>query len=1149
MTTATAEPDPRRLRIGRRLRLLLGPGPAAHYHDACALVDDPRELHSTTHIVSHLLREIESALRDVLTPFTQLAASEADESPYDPNEIGRPSIGEALSQLHRDVVRTCRVVLGLPIDAPTRPDVPKGQPEGQGQRSNIRAILSALNISPQDPVARKWLDLAGQFHGRAHRRALAEPRPVDDAFRQFFEDCEAILDYVLDRVDANYVNVFDVLDRLAAKSPVTKDDVKFLLGSVPQNAIALGRFYEAVSDPSWLHLLRRAGVFAAPPPPQLHEADNTVSFTAWPPMKYLIRLAPDYPEEVIATVNEIPSTENVYVNAAIVDVAQALPLAVIREVLPRMMAALDSPYKMAYPARMGRLIGRLASGGEISTAVELATGMLSFERSTEDESEPETEMIRAMREPRLRIDEHTYGEILERQVPQLVSVAGTPAIALLADLLEEAVKVSSSIGMIEAHEDFSTVWRREVAPEGLSHDLGVKSQLTSTLRDGVVAQVASEPCELQGIVAQLEGRQWSIFRRLAMHLLALCGSQDMAAVESRLMDRESFDDEQLRPEYDRLLGAHFGVLSEGVQSAILEWIDEGRDLEYYASRVVANFDREPTEEEKRIYVEVWQLERLAPIADQLSDNWCARYEQLVGAYGPPRGAGGLVHSGAIGPRSPTTAEELAALDIEQLLQYLREFEPDGDFFGPSKNGLAVTLTEVVAANPGRYMSAAGEFGTLDVEYTHGFLSGVIRVLPSGVEINWSDVLDLCEAIVGHPRTTSDGDEIDNGWGWARQDVMRLLCMGFEAVHPLLEEHRERVFAAISAVATDPYPSPADEERFGPPNTSPDHLALNSVRPRAIDAAVQYAVWIYRRNPEDPFTEVIVLLEQHLDPDADPSVAVRSVFGSQFGNLVALNSTWAAGVAEKVFPAAVAQRPLWEAAWDAYLWRGIQNKPTWLTLRGQYALAVSRVEPGTDDRHQTSRDHALVQHLMNLYWAGELDLGEGLLGDLYAVADDDSRHLALETIGRSLAQDGPPLDEVVVDRLLALWDARVEVTRTHPTRELSAFGWWFCSSHIDVDRRIAGLRDALELSGSAEPAHMIIEQLGTLSAQLPHQAAELLAEMVEHEVEGWRLSLWDDGAATVIRAALASSNPATAQVAREVASRAAARGHPAWLDIA
>jgi len=59
--------DPRQERIYRRLTLV-GPGPASFYRDACLLMASGTLLDSTTHVIAHLLREIESALRNVLEP-------------------------------------------------------------------------------------------------------------------------------------------------------------------------------------------------------------------------------------------------------------------------------------------------------------------------------------------------------------------------------------------------------------------------------------------------------------------------------------------------------------------------------------------------------------------------------------------------------------------------------------------------------------------------------------------------------------------------------------------------------------------------------------------------------------------------------------------------------------------------------------------------------------------------------------------------------------------------------------------------------------------------------------------------------------------------------------------------------------------------
>ncbi len=256
-------PDPRRLRIRWRLGKLVGPGPTAFYRDACDLMDDPARFQSTTHLVAHLIREIESAFRDVLVPLS----------------AGSPP--------------------------PAGADDTKGT--GNIHKDEIRAILSALGIPISDPVAKKWLRQAGSYQGRAHRRNLAEPAPVTDSVAQFFDDFEGILDYVLDKMEANFASVIATLDQLAVKAPATASDVTFLLTSVPQDFVALGRFFERIADPSWLPLLRRAGLFALPPEPELHE-DNTVGFPPWPQLRYLVRMATVLPDEVTEIAKVIPTT-------------------------------------------------------------------------------------------------------------------------------------------------------------------------------------------------------------------------------------------------------------------------------------------------------------------------------------------------------------------------------------------------------------------------------------------------------------------------------------------------------------------------------------------------------------------------------------------------------------------------------------------------------------------------------------------------------------------------------------------------------------------------------------------------------------------------------------------------------------------------
>jgi len=53
----------------------------------------------------------------------------------------------------------------------------------KGHKDEIKAILAALEIPDNDPVAKAWLSLAGQdndygLHARAHRDALSTPQII-----------------------------------------------------------------------------------------------------------------------------------------------------------------------------------------------------------------------------------------------------------------------------------------------------------------------------------------------------------------------------------------------------------------------------------------------------------------------------------------------------------------------------------------------------------------------------------------------------------------------------------------------------------------------------------------------------------------------------------------------------------------------------------------------------------------------------------------------------------------------------------------------------------------------------------------------------------------------------------------------------------
>jgi len=199
--------NPRQKKVYERLLSHLGPGPAAFFLDACRIMARHEDLRTTTHLVAHCLREIESALRDVLA--------------------------------------------GRSVD----------REEDESAADLVEEILDALEIGRDEEVAQVWLGLhktkGKQLHGKAHRRGLRGPRPVDGDFETYWENIQRVLDTVLDRFETRSSEIFEVLDELLDIEAPTRQDVKRLNDHLPNNLVTRRYFFQRLRHPAWLPPLRR----------------------------------------------------------------------------------------------------------------------------------------------------------------------------------------------------------------------------------------------------------------------------------------------------------------------------------------------------------------------------------------------------------------------------------------------------------------------------------------------------------------------------------------------------------------------------------------------------------------------------------------------------------------------------------------------------------------------------------------------------------------------------------------------------------------------------------------------------------------------------------------------------------------------------
>jgi hypothetical protein len=317
-----AELTPRQERVVERLREQVSEGTAEWFTAACELLALEPQPRALTHLVAHLYREIEGAVRFVLDPVK----------------------------------------------------------EKRGHAASVQAVLDDLGMSVEEEPAVFWLEeLASGGRGlamRAHRSALDRPRPADSEFAELVDRFEGLLDRLLKRFEDRYAIVFTRLDELLKVEQPGRGHAMQLRDGFPQNHVTLRYFFECAT-PEWLVPLRDAGFFSSPPEPVLLDETGALDVPPWPQVRYLLRVARDRPGEVLQTAVAIPATGNLLVNGNLAELALQFPAGEAARLVPRVIASLDARFGVLDPVGVGRLCRHLADGGRPADALFLTEALLT----------------------------------------------------------------------------------------------------------------------------------------------------------------------------------------------------------------------------------------------------------------------------------------------------------------------------------------------------------------------------------------------------------------------------------------------------------------------------------------------------------------------------------------------------------------------------------------------------------------------------------------------------------------------------------------------------------------------------------------------------------------------------------------------------
>ena len=336
----------------------------------------------------------------------------------------------------------------------------------------------------------------------------------------------------------------------------------------------------------------------------------------------------------------------------------------------------------------------LAKGDEVEKALGLAKSLLALmpEPSLNNQDAGATQRYYRA-EPKTRISHWQYKQILEKYVPELVSVAGEKVLnKLLCSLLSDTVEFSRPSGTREEQqdnsyfwEDKSIYWQPVIEEHPRNSPYGVRHFLVIAVRDAADTILHSDPSKLRSIVDLLEKYHWRVFYRIALYLIRKFADADSNLLIERLVDQKRFSDRTVWEDYEyvHLAKDYFGDLPKEEQDKILSWI---KNPEHDWTLL-----KNPEEKAKRL--RYWQLHKLTPFKDSLPTQWQQRYQQLVQEFGTVELSqivfGGIGEVRILGTQSPKTESELDSMSIDDLISFLKAWKPNSNnpFDEPSYAGL------------------------------------------------------------------------------------------------------------------------------------------------------------------------------------------------------------------------------------------------------------------------------------------------------------------------------------------------------------------------------------------------------------------------------------------------------------------------------
>lgn len=442
------------------------------------------------------------------------------------------------------------------------------------------------------------------------------------------------------------------------------------------------------------------------------------------------------------------------------------------------------------------------------------------------ESHPPRHEFENEKEVRLRFRSWDSKKITEKIAGKAGRNLGLEAIKIFQGRLESILDTLNN-------DRWAYIWRPAIEKHEQNHSTDdTKDIILEAFRDSVLAYIETSREESYEYVEELLRSPFKTIRRIALYVIDQHFKELNAYVDHINIDH--FND-SFRHELWHLLKNHYSEFRPEQKFQILETI----------KNIVIFDETEQKEVGSTAYQQLIWLSAIKDYGDEIAQLYRQCLEIVGGEPEFPDISNYLTY-GRVDHKSPFNEEELLSLSIGDFVKrfeaYRENFKPYPRFNEPSLEGLAMTLRQIVKAEPLRFHNQLDKFSRSNLSFVYELIEAYRELWSEKVPLPWDEIwsslLDFCENIIKQDRFWASGNVeerdsfVENRQSWIVGSIGALIEAGTKSDEHAFNEKFLEQAEKMTLILLE-----KQKGRTFKLEDDPVSVAINSPRGQCIEALI------------------------------------------------------------------------------------------------------------------------------------------------------------------------------------------------------------------------------------------------------------------------------------------------------------------------